>query len=153
MTPEEFEKQLSNMATHIQTAITNELPEVVGKIAVDFFKEGFQEEGFTDTSIDKWQEVNRRKPGYKGKGHRTNKILTGGKDLGESIEWKDSAPGEVIIYSDKEYAAAHNEGTTTAGRNRSVTIPKRQFMGHSHELDKQITAEIDKKMKEILGNK
>ncbi|MBU1193966.1 MAG: phage virion morphogenesis protein [Proteobacteria bacterium] len=39
---------------------------------------------------------------------------------------KDSAG----IYSDRIYAAIHNRGGK-AGRNRSVTIPKREFLGFS----------------------
>ena len=47
--------------------------------------------------------------------------------------------GDAIEMSiDLPYAAAQNYGTTTAGRNNNVTIPKRQFMGESYELNKRV---------------
>lgn len=54
------------------------------------------------------------------------RILTGRTgDLGRSIRWK-TEPGRAVIYSDLPYAAAHNDGTTSAGRQvclRPLRLP------------------------------
>jgi phage gpG-like protein len=78
-------------------------------------------------------------------------------NLRRSIEF-DPEPGQVTITADTtrgagsnaDYASAHNEGTTTAGRNHSVTIPKRQFIGKSRTLDKKILRIIEEEAKKIL---
>ncbi len=58
--------------------------------------------------------------------------------------------GGVKIENRTPYAAAHNEGTTTAGKNRNVTIPRRQFIGDSAELTEKIKEVIKKEVDKIL---
>lgn len=135
---------------------------ITGKQAVDLFKENFQKESFNGKP---WQEVARRKNPKtgvvsrginKGKSRESNaaasrKILTGETgDLGESIQYKYLGNAQVSIFSDKTYAQAHNEGTTTAGRGNKTTIPRRQFMGQSPELDIIVKNEIEKKLKNLF---
>lgn len=76
-------------------------------------------------------------------------ILTGPTaELQDSIAY-DASPGKVSIYSDKPYAAVQNDGGTIKvfGKHR-VQLPKRQFIGHSKELDDKITKTIDNTIKE-----
>ena len=63
---------------------------------------------------------------------------------------KLTKPGEAIIYTDVPYAAAHNEGTNNAGRNRKTKIPKRQFIGDSNTLNKKVIKVIEDELKRIL---
>jgi len=126
-------------------------------MAVDFFKQSFHNEGFTDTTLERWPEVKRRQdPRVRG-ARATRKILTGDTgDLGESITYHIRTPSEVVIKAEAyskngfNYAPVHNEGVTDAGRNRNVVIPKRQFIGYSHTLDRDIEREIDRKIRDIL---
>ena len=67
----------------------------------------------------------------------------------KSIEYK-AEPGQVTIFSEKEYATAHNEGTTTAGRNHNVTIPKRQFIGDSATFDNKVVEIMEEGADRIL---
>lgn len=150
MDAKDFEIKLNRLCEEFPSVINHALPVVIGKKAVDFYEEGFQNEGFTDQSLVTWQEVKRREePVAKGaKGRRP--ILTGDtKDLGRSIQAEEGT-AEVKIRSDKSYASAHNEGTTNAGRNNSTTIPQRQFIGESQELNRQIEEEIERKLGELL---
>ena len=90
----------------------------------------------TDVGLQKWKEVKRREsPKRSDLAKAKLHILTGTGNLGRSIK-ATHEPGKVTVFSDVPYAAAHNEGTTNAGRNRNVTIPKRQFIGDysMHEL-------------------
>lgn len=147
MTPEQFSLKMEDLARNIADMADSGLPVAIGKTAVDFFTDSFHDESFTDTAPVKWKEVERRK-NPRAKGARgTRKILTGDSgDLGESISWDVTAPGEVTVRSDLPYASAHNEGTSTAGRSRSVVIPKRQFIGDSHVLNTKILDEIERKI-------
>ena len=150
MTTEEYIKQLKTQGDRLKKFIDNDLPRIVGVEAVNFFSENFQQEGFTDEAFVPWQEVKRRLNPRPNHEKDKLKILTQTGDLGRSIEYQ-AEPGQVTIISDtkgtgseKDYAAAHNEGTTTAGKRHNVTIPKRQFIGKS--------ATFDKKVEEIMTN-
>lgn len=151
-------KELYESSNEFKRWFDSDLPEMVGVEAVNHFTESFQNEGFTDTGLEKWTEVKRRiDPKRIDRAAASRKILTGDTgDLGRSIEAK-AQPGEVKITadttaagSDKDYAAAHNDGTTTAGRGNSTTIPKRQFIGKSATLDKKILDICEKKIASIL---
>lgn len=143
MDGQEFANHLLKLSTEVENFINNDSPEIMGKLAVDHFKESFQDEGFTDAAFEKWDEVKRRlNPKTKG-AKASRKILTGDTgDLGMSIDYTNAANGEVTIYSDKAYAEAHNKGTDKAGRNNSTTIPKRQFIGDSEVLNQKITEKL-----------
>jgi len=146
----EFVKQLEGIVSELDEYARNEAPRLIGKIAVDHFTENFQKEGFVNGGLQKWQEVKRREnPSKKYPSDATRLILTGRSGaLGRSLEKQETA-NEVTIFSTLPYAAAHNEGTSNAGRSRSVTIPQRQFMGESKELDELIIKEINRKLKSL----
>lgn len=159
MDPKEHLRRLQQSNAEFQRWFNNDLPDIVGVEAVNFFEESFQNEGFTDEILEPWQEVKRRSnPTRPDRAAASRPILTGATgDLGRSIEYS-SSPGEVRITanptnvgSSKDYAAAHNEGTKTAGRNNNVTIPKRQFVGESKTLDKKIDNITEEKAMKILN--
>lgn len=146
---------LKRVANEAKYFITGELPRDIGKIAEDHFRESFQNEGFTDETFVRWEEVQRRKEenqkivrnrktGKKSSKYsqkqRTSPILTDTGDLGDSIRWNGSTRN-ITIGSDLAYAQIHNEGGM-AGRGNKVKIPKRQFMGPSRQLDKKIEKKI-----------
>lgn len=147
----QFAQHLLSMSQEAENFINNEAPVIMGKEAVDFFQEGFQNEGFTDASLEPWKEVKRRQdPKVKG-ARASRKILTGDTgDLGMSIESEVIGNGETEIKSDKPYSQAQNEGTDNAGRNRNVTIPKRQFIGDSQELDKRVLNALQNRSDEFM---
>lgn len=141
---------LDRLADRLPELINDDLPDILGQKAVEEFKQNFQDQGFFGSG---WKEVKRRQGGAKGAA-ATRPILTGETgDLGDSIKY-EAKKGRAEVYSDKPYASAHNEGTTTAGRNHSTTIPKRQFIGNHKELDyaleKEITDFLDNQIENIL---
>jgi len=142
--------KLENIPGKIKSALSD-VAIITGKQAVDLFKENFQNEGFKDGTLKPWREVKRRQnPKTKGAA-ASRKILTGETgDLGESIKYKTIGNASVSIYSDKAYAQAQNEGTTTAGRGNKTTIPARKFMGQSAELDNIVKTEIEKKLNNLF---
>lgn len=162
MNPSDFTIKLQILPKELKRAL-HDVAIITGKQAVDLFKENFQKESFNGKP---WQEVKRRQDSRnfkvlsrgknKGQSRAINasgsrKILTGETgDLGESIKYKYLGNAQVSIFSDKPYAQAHNEGTTTAGRGNKTTIPRRQFMGPSPELDIIVKNEIEKQLKNLF---
>ena len=150
MDGDEFGTHLLHMAEEAQRFISDDAPIIMGKIARDVFTENFQNEGFTDTVNESWEEVKRRlNPKTKGAA-ATRKILTGDTgDLGMSIEYKNAGNGEVTIVSDKVYSKAQNEGTTNAGRSHNVVIPARKFIGDSAEVNRGNLEAFERKLGEL----
>ena len=122
MTPQEFQKYLSQVQIKLNRALKTAIPKIIGNKAVSLYKKNFREEGYFG---EPWKEVKRRQNrtiAYKtkkgkvktkqvkvGKGAAgTRAILTGSTgDLRRSIQYKVEA-GKVIIYSDRKYSRAHN---------------------------------------------
>ena len=153
MTPEELKIHFEQLPGIVKTFIKGELRKNVGEIAIKHYTENFQKEGFMDDTLKPWKEVKRRlNPRIRG-ARSTRKILTGDTaDLGRSIKYEmGPSETEITVFSDLPYGAAHNEGTSTAGRGRSTKIPKRQFIGHSQKLDEKIQKEIEEGLGRILG--
>jgi phage gpG-like protein len=146
---------LAQKAKEIQRYIKYDAPRVLGKLAKDHAREAFENQGYTDTVLEPWQEVERRKPEKAKRGKRGD-ILKNGQAasynrkilIGETRELRNSIRAKVIggdyveIGSDKPYAIAHNYGTETAGKNHNIKIPKRQFIGPSHQLRDRIIAKF-----------
>ena len=150
MDGDEFATHLLHMSEEAQRFISEDAPMIMGKIARDVFTENFQNEGFTDTVNESWEEVKRRlNPKTKG-AKATRKILTGDTgDLGMSIEYKNASNGEVTIISDKVYSKAQNEGTTNAGRSHNVIIPARKFIGDSAEVNRRNLEAFERKLNDL----
>jgi phage gpG-like protein len=157
MTMDDLADYFGDLATRLTEALNKDIPDIVGIEAVNHYQEGFRNEGFTDKSIDRWVEVKRRQG--KGKGaDATRKILTGRTGaLHDSIEYKVE-PGKVIVSANPanvgagvNYAAVHNFGANDAGRKRNTTIPKRQFIGESQQLNKKIVDRIEEHLKKIIN--
>lgn len=164
MDAEEFYKLLEQNAKEIQNFVDDIFPFLAGDIAVNHFRENFAKEGFIDNGLKKWAEVERRKPNSPWYGFAPNnkkqfspvraadKILKDTNELQDATDYKVTGKGEVTIVNDKPYAAVHNEGGKAyVFGKKAFQMPKRQFIGHSKELDKKIldmaTKEIDKLIK------
>lgn len=153
MNGHEFAQYLLNASKELEQYINEDTPEIMGNLAVAHFKEGFQTgtEGFTDETLEKWDNVKRRLYPKDKKAGAFRAILTGETgDLGASISYKRES-AQATVYSDKPYAEAHNEGTTNAGRKHNVTIPKRQFIGDSKVLNDKILHEITSDISRIIN--
>jgi phage gpG-like protein len=133
----------------IASYIANEAPRHVGKIAVDHFKQNFDDQGFTDSTLQQWREVKRRMPPKRKGAAGERKILHGEtSELFNSLAHRPETRRSVI-YSDLVYAAVHNEGLK-AGRGKGFKMPKRQFMGPSVKLDDKIHARFTRDLARIF---
>lgn len=130
---------LGRFADALEQAARKDIPYILGQAAVDAFKQNFLDEGFFGSH---WKEVKRRQGHARGAA-ASRPILTGNTgNLGRSIDYEVS-DNKATVFSDLPYASAHNEGTTTAGRNNTTTIPKRQFIGNHQKLDDDLEQALD----------
>ena len=124
---------------------------------LNFFVDGFQKQGFTDTSFEPWQKRNNdSRPG--------GSILVKSANLRNSLKVMERSSAAILFGSNSPYAKIHNEGgvinmaltkkarkffwfmyyTTNETRYKwmaltkkdhlTIKIPKRQFIGHSETL-------------------
>lgn len=140
----------------------DEIKDIIGVEAVNHYKESFQNEGFTDETLNPWKDVQRRNPASPWYGHsgqtgkfsqaRTSaKILSGEtRELQNAITYRRIAGG-VRVSNDKPYASVHNYG----GRakiygKKEFQMPKRQFIGRSAVMVSKINSKIKRRMIDIL---
>jgi phage gpG-like protein len=143
------------------TKLFRDLPRLAGNTALNFFKDSWDHEGFVDHRRERWM---KRKVNT---GSRRRLLVKTGR-LRRSLRMRYTQR-RVIISTDVPYAKIHNEGGTISGsvnvrahkrRNRPVrahtrtvntVIPKRQFMGHSHTLDKRLELLVTRSLTQIYG--
>jgi len=151
--------KLQNRMSELKIFIETKAPIIIGKEAVEYFKENFQTESWEGT---RWPEVQRRMPtinrngktikNYSKGAAQSRKILTGTTgNLGRSIQYKFTTK-EVTIFSDWKYAEVHNFGLR-AGRGAGFIMPQRRFIGESDKLTNRIVAKLETHTRTILKSK
>lgn len=105
----------------------------IAKSTLSFYKKSFDNQGFTDETLETW--VKRRR-------EYTWPILRKTGALKNSIQQERIGRLSFKIFTTMEYAPYHNNGTPT--------LPQRQFIGESKQLTKDIYKEIDKFIKKIF---
>jgi phage gpG-like protein len=146
MNLEQLAQQIERQAAEIQTLFNGSLPIKAGEKAIEHFHENFLQGGFVNNGLQAWQPAKRLSNPRNRNNNKT--LLSSRNHLFSSIK-KQTAPGQVTITSDVEYAAVHNEGLK-AGRGAGFTMPKRQFIGESAELNDKVKELIDTEMGRIL---
>lgn len=148
MTPEQFAQLLKRHSAEIHKLMHRTLPVKIGRMAKDHFQENFRKGGFVNNGLKKWKPAKRigKEKGAKGS-YKT--LLSSRNHLYDSIQY---TPGDakVTIHNDVIYARVHNEGLK-AGRGKGFTMPKRQFIGESKELNDAIKDKITDELKNILN--
>ena len=135
----------------------DKVKDIIGTEAVNHFKQSFVNVGFTDKSLEKWAEVERRKPEsswYKKGANSGRKILSGTtKELQDSTSYTYIADG-VRVTNATVYASVHQfgEGASIFGK-KAFTMKARPFMGNSEVMRKNINNEILAEIKTIISKK
>ncbi len=114
------------------------IPEGSATIAVNWFKDSFRKQGFTDKGFRRWK---KRKPGAPR--DRGRAILTDTGRLRRSIRKERVTYRRTIISTRVPYAIYHNEGIAPQ--------PQRQFMGNSEQLRRKTLKFIYKSIDKALG--
>jgi phage gpG-like protein len=114
------------------------LPIIIGNMAKRHFVKSFRDGGFTDEAFNPWQSRKRS-----DRNQKTRAILVKTGHLRNSIRVRVANYNKIEIGSyNIPYAVFHNKGV---GK-----MPKRQFIGQSSKLSKEIMKRISKEIKEIL---
>lgn len=156
---EALERKFDQMLDFVQG---DDIKDIVGVEGVNHFKGSFDNEGFTDKTLEKWQDVKRRDKSSGWYGHSgqtgkfsqsrtTAKILSGEtKELRDSIYYVPTEKGARII-SPTEYGAVHQFGKLAKiyGK-KSFQMPARPFMGRSVLLKANIEDKIRRELIKIL---
>lgn len=119
----------------------------IGNIVVNQVDKNFKAQGFIDRSVKKWKPRKVKDVG------RATLVKTG--RLRRSIKKKSVSSKRVTVASVGKaavYAGVHNNGLK-AGRGKGFTMPKRQFLGPSYEIDKKVVALLKKKVKKGFNYK
>ncbi|MEG2599665.1 MAG: phage virion morphogenesis protein [Muribaculaceae bacterium] len=147
MTQDEFKTLCDSCKKQIDDAVERTIPIAIGVAADNHTKANFRKGGFVNDGLQAWTPAKRigRAKGAQG-GHKT--LMSGRMHLYDSTHHR-TEPATAIIYNDCEYAAVHNEGLH-AGRGGGFTMPKRQFIGESKELNDKVVKIIDKEITKIL---
>ena len=150
-------KSIQAIKMDILRSVQDKIPRKIKIMALEYYHNSFQNQGFTDSSFQPWRSrKNEKRAVFLGK-----RVKYGRKDsasnrgllvktgrLRRSIMGKISGKS-ISIFTDVPYAKIHNEGGR-AGRNHSARIPRRQFMGVSQMLNKEIEHMITVEMKNAL---
>lgn len=155
-------KKLEDKLKRMERYLENDLPTIIGGEAVNHFKDSFQNQGFTDKTLERWPDVKRRDPHSPWHGFKVGQrfssaaasrpILSGEtQNLIHSLRWQKTTNG-VLITAGTKYAKIHNEGGAMKVFGRGGhTMPKRQFMGDSKVLRERIIKSIKTDIKRILS--
>ena len=134
------------------------LPQQIGMMAVNFAKQRFVDQNWLYTSPQPWEKRKRNRRG--GKARQRGAVLVDSGRLKRSIRIISVSSDSVTIGTDVPYAQVHNDGyngkqyvkahsrkgRTVKAHRRNMKMPKRQFLGNSaaltREIEKFITDEI-----------
>lgn len=151
---------LENYFAGLPGQIMDDVPEIVERTAVDYYKETFTRKGFDNNP---WAPAKQAK--------RTGSLMVDTGALGNSIHAPVITRERVVISAGNDkvpYAQAHNEGYTGpvtipahTRKTRKGTVevgsyilnqnlPARPFMGESAELFELIRERIDAHLDSIL---
>ena len=138
MKPKEFNDRIK-----LFLRLRRTLPVLLGNKAKNFFVANFRKQGFDDKGVEKWQP--RKFNGLaRQKKDSGRAILVKTGNLRRSIRVKSASMSKIVISSDLDYAAVHNDGTNK--------MPQRKFIGDSENLRKELTKTITKEIKKALLN-
>lgn len=157
-----FQQQMQEIQEFVQG---DDIKDIAGVEAVNHFQGSFDNEGFTDEKLVKWDDVERRdtkSPWYGHSGQTgkfsqartTAKILRGEtSELRNSIDYKYTDKG-VRVTSPTPYGRVHQFGMMAKiyGK-KAFQMIARPFMGKSKVLKANIEDKIKRELIKILTRK
>ena len=122
----------------------------MGAIGLNHFTQSFSNQGFTDTSLVKWQP--RKRASYRTRSGKIVNDNTRGILIGKGtanlrkLRKQRLDRYSIAIKSNPvtdKYARVHNEGLR-AGRGKGFKMPKRKFVGYSKSMNDKIVRMINR---------
>jgi hypothetical protein len=157
MATSNFAEQFKRMANELKDFAKYDMPEIVKTEALNHFEKSWDNQGFTDTNLQKWKP--RKAPKRIGKRGKVLKayenfeakenrgILISHASDTKGTHLKDSNRGSIngdiiTISNDKVYAKRHNEG---------IDMEKRTFIAPSQQMVDKILTKADKEIIKIVS--
>lgn len=91
---------------------------VMGVESNKHFVKSFRNQGFTDTTLEKWKPRKRTERSRSG----SRAILVKSGNLRRSVRWRKYGKNAVINYSNLPYAKVHNEGGVINKQSRIAIL-------------------------------
>jgi phage gpG-like protein len=162
----DFIKDIARQTKELEQFLENDLLDIIEVEGLNHFEKSFEKQGFDNGGVNEWKarkttdkrgrDITRYRTNKRGKRGELNSFgrkntgrailtghSTGANKLRHSLKARKISGG-IEFSSDKPYAQRHNEGLNG--------MPKRQFMGASKTLDKNIKKKIDKQLNKIFKN-
>jgi len=158
------------------TRAKDDIARIIATEALEHFNDSFQNQGFTDKTLDPWQKRSQPAPRNEGRN-----LLTDTGALQNSLTITSQTFDNVSVTAvGVPYAAAHNYGTTitvtvteemrryfwymwyktsddaykwmalTTKSRFEIEIPQRQFMGYSKVMMDRIDQQVKERIDEIF---
>ena len=124
MDAKEIQRRIERVKTDIEREVRDRLPRKIGITAVNHFRQNFRDAGWRDNGLHPWKKTLRQKAG--GPDAKYTPLTSRRDHLMHSIQYEQTAPGEVTVTDPVPYAAIHNEGGTL-NTHPSVTPKMRRF--------------------------
>lgn len=124
MDAKEIQRRVERVKTGIEREVRDRLPRKVGITAVNHFRQNFRDAGWRDNGLHPWKKTLRQLAG--GPDAKYTPLTSRRDHLMRSVQYEQTAPGEVTVTDPVPYAAVHNEGGTL-NTHPSVTPKMRRF--------------------------
>lgn len=124
MNANEIRKRIERVKTDIEREVRDRLPRKVGITAVNHFRQNFRDAGWRDNGLHPWKKTRRQQTG--GPDAKYTPLTSRRDHLMRSLQYEQTAPGEVTVTDPVPYAAIHNGGGTL-NTHPSVTTKMRRF--------------------------
>lgn len=124
MDANEIRRRIESVKDDIVKEVRDRLPRKVGITAVNFFRQNFRDAGWRDNGLHPWEKTLRQQG--KGTDAKYTPLTSRCDHLMRSMQYEQTAPGEVTVTNPVPYAAIHNEGGTL-NTHPSVTPKMRRF--------------------------
>ena len=107
MDAKEIQMRIERVKTDIEKEVRDRLPRKVGITAVNHFRQNFRDAGWRDNGLHPWKKTLRQQGGSPDAKYTP---LTSRRDhLMRSLQYEQTAPGEVTVTAPVPYAASRKE--------------------------------------------
>ena len=115
MTIEQLRKELRQFQTAARKLLRDEMPPIIGRLAVNHYRENFRKGGFVDSALEPWPVTRRQQSGGKFAAQRYGPLLSSRSHLMKSTRYETSA-FRTRVFNDVDYASIHNSGGDASDR-------------------------------------
>jgi phage gpG-like protein len=138
------------------------IPAEVATIAVNFSKDRFRDQAWTDETKEPWKSRKRPRRGKTGKVSSNQTLLVKTGRLKRSVRKISATEDKIIIGTDVPYAQIHNEGGTITGtatvKSHTVKEHTRMRKGRREKVKSHTVKAHSRKMnvkipkRQFIGN-